>query len=587
MSRYLINLLCAVISGLIVFIAGMFATKAGMTVENGQLVFASIAVALICYVALMPVIFKKIKHICCDFDWAEEIVKLYQSIPGKYRQSFWILFGFINLAFLFHTMHFMWGNEDWGAIRSVVDHEEGIKTGAFSAYWLQELLFDGKILPVINNLWAFFGLSLAGVLLAIYWNLPQRSTPIVVTGLLCLITPYSLSVLYFAKTSLGVCWLPAIVLTALLIAEKRGQTEIRTYLYNIVSVLLFLVALGTYMPVINFIGVAIIGQIFLKTVYADIRIKDAAYRVLQGLANFMAALMIYFLILYMLKETGRLAPENADSLDLFVPLLKMPLWIKYAFLQFALSLPFMDVFYKIVYGALTLLGLFTLIFKAPNAMAAARGLILLPLLILASLLALIFCADPAVHFARMTFFGLPFVYALMFLIIIRLGGVYLCRIGYVLAVVLIFMNFVRIAYAEKVWKFGWDAETKLAERIITRLEKMPEFDINRQYQLLQVGEKSLRAKYYMKTPYERDNGELLNRAYYPQGAAKEAYNFFYQTDFLSGDAESSALDDPQIKDYLLTKARAWPAKESLFIYGNYIVLVLDETALAQLRNSLR
>lgn len=586
MSKNILNLICSLFLGLIVFISGTICIKAGINFSAETLFILSCFIALACYIILMPNIFLQVKHICCDYDWAEECGKFYKSIPSKYRQSFWMLFGFINLAFLFHTMHFMWGNEDWNAVRFTVDHNEGIKTGAFSAYWLQQLIFDGKILPVANNLWSFAGLSLAGVLLAVYWNLPQRATPIVVTGLLFAVTPFTLSILYFAKSSLGICWLPAIVLTALLLSEKRGNTDVKTYLYNTVSVLLFLIALGTYMPIVNFIIIAVLGQIFLKTVYSDISLRDASKRALQGTVNFTAALMIYWLILFLLKETGKLNDITAQAVSFSTPLANIFVWIKYSFLQFALTLPFMDSAYKIFYFALIIIALFTLIFRAPNVKASVRGLALVPFLVLGSLIALLFAAEPEINFVRMTFFGLPFLYALFFILIIRLGGAYVCRIGYTLAILLIFMNFVRVAYAEKVWKFGWDAETKLAERIITRLEKMPEFNIDHQYKLLQVGEKSLRAKYYKKANQELPNGELLARAYYPYGAAKDAYNFFYQTDFLKADAGEDALNEAQIKDYLLNRARAWPAKESIFIYGDYIILILDDVALSKIQKEL-
>ena len=121
----------------------------------------------------------------------------------------------------------------------------------------------------------------------------------------------------------------------------------------------------------------------------------------------------------------------------------------------------------------------------------------------------------------------------------------------IFAILIIFMSFVRVSYAQKVWKFGWDAETKLAERIITRLEKMPEFDINKQYKLLQIGEQSLRKNYYIKKSNEYQSNELLNSAYYKEGKGKEAYNFYYQTDFIKEDAELTALNNPQIKDYIL------------------------------------
>lgn len=586
MSEYVFKFLCALIVGLIVFVAGLVLDRTGLPVSVFEASAWGVLCALVVLAVMVPAVMKRVKHICCDFDWAEETVQFYQRIPVKFRQSFWLLFMFINLAFLFYTIHFMWGNEDWGAVRFAVQPEEGLKSGDFSAYWLQELLFDGKLLPVINNLWAFAGLSMAGVLLSVYWGVPQRATPMVVVGLLFAVTPYSMSVLYFAKTMLGICWLPAMVLTALMLAEKQANSEIEGFLNNLFSVLLLLWAMGTYMPVIDFILVALLGKVLLKTVYADISMSDAFKRVLQSVVNFSAALMIYVFVLYILKTTGRLSAVHAEALDLTAPLLGLPMVIKYMFWQFALPLPFMDMAYRVVYLGMVLVAVFMLIYKAPSTKASIRGLILLPFILLATLWALGFVAEPDLHFGRISFLGLPFFYTLMFIVIIRLGGPYMCRVGYVLAVLLVFMNFVRVAYAQKVWKFGWDAETKLAERIITRLEKMPEFNIDLKYKLLQVGEQSLRSKYYKKQPHEFYSGELLSRAYYPEGAAKEAYNFFYQADFLEEDDAGEALSVPEIRHYLLNKARPWPYKESLFIFGQYIVIVLDDTALALLQKKL-
>ena len=586
MSKYILNTLCAIVVGLIVLALGLLLGQKGLDVSLEKTIVWAIVAMLATGVMMMPTVFKKIQHVCNDYDWADEAVKFYKGISPKYRQSFWLLFGFINVAFLFHTINFMWGNADWAAIRSTVNHKEAIEAGSFSAYWLQELLFDGKILPVINNLWSFAGLSLTGVLLAKYWNIPERATAIVTVGLLFAVTPYTLALLYFAKTTLGVCFAPVLVLTALLIAEKKHKTMAHTYLCNAVSVLLLLWALGTYMPVVSFMFLAVIGRVFIKTVYADISFRDAFSRSLQGIVNILTAVMFYVFILFVLEEANYLDDVHAKALSFTTPFVRLPRVIEYALLQFSLPLPFMDIVYKVLYLALSIVALFTLILKAPNTKASLRGLALIPVLLIASLTALLFVNEPQVHFVRLTFFGLPFLYALAFLMILLLGTVNQRRIAYGLAFVLIFMNFVRVAYAEKVWKFGWDAETKLAERIITRLEKQPEFNIERQYKLLQIGEKSLRAKYYKAQKDEVKSGELLGYAYYPQGHAKDAYNFFYQADFLSGDATDEALREPMIADYLLNRARAWPAKEAIFIYGDYIVLVLDEKALADIQKNI-
>ena len=583
MFRFLI----AAIGGVIVFVGGILLGKFSLITYHQALGAGLFTMMGLCCL-LSPTVWLKVRHVCCDLDWAEECGRIYERIPVVYRHSFWILFGFINLAFLFHTINFMWGNEDWAAVRYAVNPDESIMRGAFAVYWLQELLFDGKILPVINNLWAFAGLSIAGVLLAVYWKIPQQTWQVVLIGLIATVTPYTLAVLYSVKTSLGVLFLPAMVMMAVLFAEKRGQSDFYTYFYNIVSVFLFVWVLGVYMPVINLIAIAFLGRILLSVITDDMDIKAAADQVKQGIANFTAAVMIYWLILLLFRETQVLAPLYIDSFHVATPLWRLPQVLSYAFLQFVQPLPFMDLAYKICYALFAVLGLFVLIFKAPSAKAAARGLCLLPLLLLASVWALAFATLPETQLVQSGFLGLPFLFALlvtMMLCVSREGSL-LRRIVCVFSILLIFMNFIRIAYAEKVWKFGWDAETKLAERIITRLEKMPEFDINRQYQLLQIGEKSLRSKYYRRGSFEINNGELLEYAFYPAGKAKDAYNFFYQTDFLSDDVYDQALKIPEIRQYLLQTARAWPAQESLFIYGSYIVLVLDEAQLALVQKKL-
>lgn len=586
MNKSVFNAIIATLSGLVAFLAGIACQKYGLKVSTAESLFWGVVVASGVIISQIPPLAKKIKYISSEIDWADQTVLYYQKIPAKYRQSFWLLFGFINLAFLFHTINFMWGNQDWRAVRFFVDHNEALSQGAFSAYWLQELLFGGKILPVANNLWSFAGLSFAGVMLAIYFNLPERAAPIVVTGLILTVTPYTLSVLYSVKTALGICWAEPLALAALLTARSVRGSSVKTYIKNIVSVLLFLIALGVSTAVTNFVLIAVLGSVCLKTTYSDITLKEAFGRTRQGLANFAAALMIYVLVLFLLNETEVLSPEHAVSLSFSSPLYRLPLMLKYAALEFVLPLPFMDITYKLLHLTLVIIAVFVLIFKAPNALAAARGLVLLPLVALCSVLTFVFSVNPEQHLTETLFFGLPAVYALSFALIIKPGTPLIKRLGYVLAVLLIFINFVRDAYALKVWKFGFDAESKLAERIITRLEKLPEFNISKKYTLLQIGEVPLRAKYYVKSSGEQPDAPLLDAAWYPEGASSDAYNFFYQEDIFEKDGTPEALRTPEIREYILNRARPWPARESLFISGSYIVIVLSDQKLERLRREL-
>ena len=585
MSKTVYNILIAALAGLIT--AALFLLQETPVADS---VAYGLLSTVFFYALLLPSVFTRLKHYCCDIDWAEELAQSYQRIPAAYRQSFWLLFALINLAFLFHTVNFMWGGTDWSAVRTAIDPNESLADGRFSAFWLQQLLFNGKILPVINNLWAFLGLSLAGVFLAIYWNLPQKTSVIVLTGLLLSVNPYTLSWLYSAKNTLGSLWLPAISLGALLLADTKTQSQNRNFANYLTSVMMTLFVLGSYLPAVNFIAVAILGKVFLKTAYADISLKDAFLRVRQSLANLTAAIMVYLLIMSLLKDSGVLAAPFSLTAPITACWFNLPLLFKSAVGQFAGVLPFVDVSYQFLFIVLLLSAVFTVIFNTPSGQTAARSLSLVPLIIIAGKISVLFCttpADVAEYSAQINFYSLPLIYALMFITLIRLGGNKMRRFAYVLTTILVLMGFVRVAYAQKVWKFGWDAETKLAERIITRLEKMPEFDINRQYKLLQIGEMSLRKKYYLAKAGEQANGNLLQKSYYPAGNAKDAYNFYYQTDFLSADATAAeAAANPAVREYILTRARPYPAPESIWIYGDYIILTLTPSALSHLQSTL-
>ena len=590
MNKKIINILCLVIFISIVAVAIKLLQSNGIIVNTFSLYTGLTLVLLASLSLLNTTVRNKMYHLFCKTDWAEETSRFYNNIPSTYRKSFWIIFGLINVAFLFHTINFLWGGDDWGAIRRATAIKDGLNEGRFSAYWLQEILFDGKILPVINNLWAFAGLALSGVLLSYYWNLEKKTSLYVIIGLFFAVNPYTLSWLYYAKNTLGNLWLPAFILTALVLSEKKSTQLSKNYLYNLFAIALTIVALGTYLPIISFILIAITGKLIINIITTDNSLKSALQNLTQTFANMLAAAMMFAFIMVILQEKGILADAYNTQLENILAIItKLPDTLYAMIEQLVLPMPFIDIAYKVFYLIIILTAIFTIIFKSNKTKTAVNGLLLLFLALACTKLTYLFSIQSfnnPNYVARIDFYSLPIFYTLMLSIICNLSDKRLYKYTAIFAILLIFMSFVRVSYAQKVWKFGWDAETKLAERIITRLEKMPEFDINRQYKLIQIGEQSLRKNYYIKKNNEYQSNELLNSAYYQEGKGKEAYNFYYQTDFIKEDAEPTALNLPQIKEYILTNARAWPAKESLAIINDYIIIILSEERLAQIRTNL-
>ena len=83
--------------GLIAALGLLIAKKFGLAVSGAAAVSAGFAVAAATFAALTPAVREKIRHVCCDLDWAEEVCRGYNAIPRLYRKSFWQLFGFCSI----------------------------------------------------------------------------------------------------------------------------------------------------------------------------------------------------------------------------------------------------------------------------------------------------------------------------------------------------------------------------------------------------------------------------------------------------------------------------------------------------------
>ena len=158
------------------------------------------------------------------------------------------------------------------------------------------------------------------------------------------------------------------------------------------------------------------------------------------------------------------------------------------------------------------------------------------------------------------------------------------KAGAVLAIVVTFMSGVRDMYAEKVWKLGFDAEMKAHERIVGRLEQMPEFRIGQRYRLLQIGSLSLRENFYKEVKGEATSLDLLTTAFTPQFMSRIVYNFYYPDDIFVDNVGVEALSFAG-REYL-KNAKVWPATGSIYIDGDIIILVLTEEGLNKAREKL-
>ncbi len=508
-----------------------------------------------------------------------KILDWYKKIPLGIKKSLVLSFLIINFAFLFHSINFMFGDHDWLYVRGGTFWKEGSFEGRPLHFVLQGIFFNGQILPILNNILSFFALSLSGVMLAKYWKIPVSTLNYTLFSVLIAVLPYTLVWLYYAKDALINLCLPLIAISALVISEK-ASTNKKIYLH-ILAQLLFVFAFSSYMAIISYIGICVIGKVVFTYIYEDKSFISVVKQNIYSVLDVFVAILIFVVILKIVPPTTGYN-TNLISIDYVLPKLKDTLVAM--FMQFVVTLPFMDIKFKILLLILSFIGFvimlhkggynkflpliclgFVILFisKFTYFISEQRGQILMQM-------------EDFAYVPRLDFYSLPYLYAFFIAPILFLPEQKSKKILVGILIIITFMSIVRVMYAQKVWKFGFDAEMKAHERIVSRLEQIPEFDSNRKYRLLQIGTLSLRKNYYTKSINEKVSLDLLETSFTPQYMSQIVYNFYYPKDIFYTSVGVKQLSSRGL-EYIKYKAKPWPSQESIFIDDDIIIIVLDDS----------
>lgn len=504
-----------------------------------------------------------------------------KAIPTAYKQAFCWAFALINLAFLFHTVNFMFGDHDWNYVRTANYWSEGAFEGRPLHFVLQSLFFGGEVLPVLNNLLSFAAMALSGLLLAKYWQIPFSRFNYALFATFVAVLPYTMTWLFYAKDTLINLSLPLICVCGLLAADFAVKEK--KPVYHLIAIALFYFAFASYVAVINLLGVCFLGGIMLAYAIGTDNICTLIGKKLLPVADMLAALVLFKLTLFLMPiDMG----YNTQTITLAYLPEKFIETITAMVAQFTAPLPFMEYKYKFLLLALSLYGAGAVLLKGGNGKILPQLMLLFGVLF-ASKLAF-FIADERgqilaemENFAfvpRLDFYGLVYVYALGLACILALPANKWRKAGVALAVVITLMSVVRDMYAQKVWKLGFDAEMKAHERIVTRLEERADFDPSRPYRVLQIGSLSLRPNFYLKPENEETSLDLLSTSFTPQFMSRIVYNFYYPQDIFYNNAVVQELS-PRGREWLLYKAAPFPHKDSIFIDGDIVIIVLTQEGL--------
>ena len=511
----------------------------------------------------------------------------FQAINPAIKRAFIPAFIFINIAFLFHTVNFMFGDHDWLYVRSPNYWSEGTFEGRPLHFVLQSLFFGGHVLPILNNIFSFAALTLSGLLLAKYWRIPISTLIYMIFAVYIAVLPYTMVWLFYAKDMLINLSLPLIAISGLYLAEQ-GKNKKSRYLCHLLAISLLYFAFASYIAIINLVAVCLLGGLLTDYMCSKTFI-EAVRRKVPAITDIIIALIIFKLNLAVVSVSSE---YNTKIVTLDYLPAKLLETLTVMFTQFIVPTPFMEPKYKYLLLAVCVCGVGCALYKGGVKKVAISSLLILCMLF-ASKLAF-FIADERgqvlaemENFAfvpRLDFYGLAYVYAFGLALLLSYYPKKWKKVALGLAMVVAFMSTVRDVYAQKVWKLGFDAEMKAHERIVGRLEQMPEFRVGQKYRLFQVGTLSLRKNYYREVAGEENSLDLLSTSFTPQYMSRIVYNFYYPEDIFYNNAGAGDLS-AKGKEFL-RNAKVYPSLGSIFIDGDIVVIVLTDEGLEKARQQI-
>ena len=302
------------------------------------------------------------------FDLALWLKQRARKADPLFWLAFAVAFAALNLIFLFHGAHFLFGDHDWKYLKPGLSLDAGLFEGRFAQFLPINILSGGDILPIINNILGFTGFSLGVALLARYWRLPRQKSAWLLFALFTAVTPYILSFMYFAFLIIPVLGWSAFVLSSLLISEKETRfSPIR----SLSAIALATLALGGYPPVVNLMAVALAVRLLFAALFEGESARGLWRRYRWTAINLLSAAICCKLCLWGLGKIGAMntAYYNLQTTPLAEWGNKFLLVSRDLWQQFTVTLPFIDTPYKTAAGLVAACGVvsFTRLLIAPKS----------------------------------------------------------------------------------------------------------------------------------------------------------------------------------------------------------------------------
>lgn len=515
----------------------------------------------------------------------------------KNNISLWT-WGIISLSLCFFPLlcHFTWGNHDWMPIKTDIAIHSGSIEGRFSQYLLLNLLLMGKILPILNIIIGFAIYITAIILLYRYFF--KFSAPEIITTLFVISTitlPYITEILYFHFITFSLlCW-PLLITFSLIFAQKASQSHPVTNL--LLSIPLLFIAIGGYPASIGLYITACCLWIIQQTTISTLSIKKLLHRILPFLLTLIIAIFpIIPIYKYLQQNHLMLSLYNTHLISISEVISKIPSTLLETIQQLFLPQPYFPITFKLLTSSI-----FLLFFYKYLSFAFKKKFFILAFLLSTSLLlSLKFSAfistqsstdyfaqyDPTIAMVRLDFYTIPCFVLFCLFFLYKNSSIQLKNTIYLITIFLLCFNITSNLKYTKTQILGFNAENKLLDRTITRIQETQQYQKNKLYTIIQAGEFSLRSKYYQPTLWEKYGYYTLQAPFTRYWVSAEYYNFYTPKDFIKGGNSISHIT-PNMTKFLTQKMEVWPSLNAIYIDDTYIILPLSDSGEKLLKNQFQ
>ncbi len=527
-----------------------------------------------------------------DFDILELAGEYYGRISVVWRRAFWIAL-FINcIVFASMIVDPPLGNHDWTRIPWSGFWDE-LKRGRWFAPAILSIVGHVQV-PVLNHVAAMILGVASGISATTLWK-KDRSISTVVF-LVCIVTlaPYVLFQHYYRWSAL---MYPAAALLGILGLNAASRSSPKAILGASVVITL---SIATYQPVVNVLATVLCFCLLFEVAEGPGGVAAISTRVKDKHLPRIVALIVgsasYALSVYVLKKTGTVGdatqlktistPEILGRIEMVVRASFEQLVVSQAFMPSAVKVPLL----AIIVGSFIAVAYKAVSFGGSVSMRFLRALTCVSLLVLALISTKVVFALSASEGIQ----GLKWGYATAFFYMGCAAMLLSCSSRLLRSVTLVVLMLVLALFAREDLVFqelmsrSNQHDLAYANRLLYRMESIPGVDVNKQYKYLQVGDYPdfRRQRYARGQRYDLEPGNQFFSSMSPLLRPARVFPFLgsklsMQT-VVKGkegywDGVKKAIDHAE-------GSRPWPHASSVALVEDLVVVYLDESALAQLRD---